>query len=59
MCLLDDPKPETSSSSTSGAASSSNANLAMLKEICPDLAEEIIQDQEKKEPCKKCHDKVG
>ena len=31
----------------------------MLKEICPDLAEEIIQDQEKKEPCKKCHDKVG
>ena len=59
--LPDDPKPEAGGSSTSSrtqAAEEASKRLDQVREICPDLVQEIQKDWEKKEPCKKCGDKV-
>ena len=59
----DDPKPETSASTASSsraqAAEDTSKRLDQVREICPDLVEEIKEDWDKKEVCKKCGDKVN
>ena len=72
LCILhrlvfaDDPKPEvgaagasTAASSRAQAAEDSSKRLDQVREICPDLVEEIKEDWDKKEVCKKCGDKVS
>ena len=59
----DDPKPETSASTASSsraqAAEDTSKRLDQVREICPDLVEEIKEEWDKKEVCKMCGDKVN
>jgi len=59
----DDPKPGTSASTASSsraqAAEDTSKRLDQVREICPDLVEEIKEEWDKKEVCKMCGDKVN
>jgi len=66
LVFADDPKPEvgaagasTAASSRAQAAEDTSKRLDQVREICPDLVEEIKEDWDKKEVCKKCGDKVS
>ena len=51
----DDPAPSSSASASAPPATDEAAkNLDKIRELCPELAEEVQKEQQKEEVCKKC-----